>query len=169
MPLTSFGAAPVPGPKGLVPAQSPLHARWDFQATCLNLTVARRQGAAKRKNVRNRKVGKKLLKVKKLGPDLTNVRRFLKGATHRKGAVETRGVKRTLTDKQLQKLDATRARLHKEGEGEKEVHWDDIMEKAGLAGVVDATTAARNLRDAGYELQARPPRAKPCRTDVLAR
>jgi transposase len=111
------------------------------------------------------KVCKRIVKVKNAGPDLTSVRRFLKGVSHRRGVVETRGAKRKLTHRQLQKINTARKKLYTQAKGEGEVHYDDILEKAGLLGVVDRTTVAKNLKDAGYPVQARPPREKPCRTD----
>ena len=79
--------------------------------------------------------------------------------------METRGAKRKLTGRQLQKLDTARKKLIAQAKGEQEVHWDQILEKAGLLGAVDATTAAKNMKEAGYDVEARPPREKPCRTD----
>ena len=64
-----------------------------------------------------------------------------------------------------QKLDTTRKKMYAKANGEVEVHWDQILEKAGLAGVVDPTTAARNLKEAGYTVQTRKPREKPCQVD----
>ena len=55
--------------------------------------------------------------------------------------------------------------MYAKANGEVEVHWDQILEKAGLAGVVDPPTAARNLKEAGYKVQARKPREKPCQVD----
>ena len=123
---------------------------------------ARREGLAKQSRI------KKSVKVKKsmkaFGPDLTSVRRFLAGSTHNRARVERRGAKKKLTPRQVQKLDTACRNLYAKTKGEVEVHWDDILEKAGLAGVVHPTTAQRSLVKASYKLQARVPREKPCRT-----
>lgn len=120
--------------------------------------------AARRVHLAGKSVKKGHLK-KALGPDLTNVRFFIKGLTHRRGVVETRGAKRKLTRRKLQKVNTVRKKLYAQADGETEVHWDEILEKAGLKGVVDATTVAKNLKEAGYDVEARRPREKPCRTD----
>ena len=120
--------------------------------------ASRRVMLAKKKGVKKRN-------LKGLGPDLTNVRLFLKGQTHHRGVVETRGAKKKLTRRQLQKVDTIRKKVYAKADGEREVHWAEILDKAGLEGVVDVTTLAKNMKEAGYDVEARRPREKPCRTD----
>ena len=110
--------------------------------------ATRREGIAKRARVRKSK--------KPLGLDLTSVRPFLRGSTHNQARVERRGTKRKLSGRQLQKLDTTRKKMYAKANGEMEVHWDQILKTAGLAGVVDPTTAARNLKEAGYKVPGAP-------------
>ena len=67
--------------------------------------ASRRVMLAKKKGVKKRN-------LKGLGPDLTNVRLFLKGQTHHRGVVETRGAKKKLTRRQLQKVDTIRKKVY---------------------------------------------------------
>ena len=94
------------------------------------------------------------------GPDLTSVRRALKGATFKRARVETRGGRRILSARNVRSLDAARKRLIDEAKGEKEVHWDDVIEAARVP-KVDRTTAAKSMRRAGYDIKWRAPRLKP--------
>ena len=97
------------------------------------------------------------------GPDLTSVRRALKGATFKRARVETRGGRRILSARNVRSLDAARKRLIDEAKGEKEVHWDDVIEAARVR-KVNRTTAAKSMRRAGYDIKWRAPRLKPERT-----
>ena len=97
-------------------------------------------------------------------PDITTLRRALKGKTHRRGRQETRGSKKVLTAAHLRALDSTRKKLIVKADNEFEVHWEDVIQKAKVP-LVDPTTAAKNMRDAGYDVAARKPREKPLRTD----
>jgi hypothetical protein len=97
-------------------------------------------------------------------PDITTLRRALKGKTHRRGRQETRGAKKVLTASHLRALDSTRKKLIAKAGNEYEVHWDDVIKKAKVP-QVDATTAAKNMQAAGYDVAARKPREKPLRTD----
>ena len=63
------------------------------------------------------------------GPDLTTVRRALRGETHKRGRVETRGRKTKLTAVKLQALDRARKKVAKKVKGEAEVHMKDIMKE----------------------------------------
>ena len=95
-------------------------------------------------------------------PDVTSVRRALKGKTFKRGTVETRGGPRALTLRNLRALDQARKRLIAKADGEYEVHWDDII-KAARVPKVDRTTAAKAMKAAGYDAQWRTPRLKPAR------
>lgn len=100
-------------------------------------------------------------------PHLTNVRKALKGVTYKRGLAETRGRKRVLRGTTLRKLDRARKTLQQKAAGEREVHWKDVLRAARVD--VDPTTAARRMRDAGFDIQWRRPREKPIRSaDVEA-
>jgi hypothetical protein len=68
-----------------------------------------------------------------LAPNLTNVRKTLKGNTYKSGTAETRGVKRTLSRKQILKLDGIRKRLLKKKDSEEKVTWPLILRVGRLA------------------------------------
>ena len=97
------------------------------------------------------------------GPDLTSVRRALKGSTFKRSKVETRGRKRALTNVNLKALDKARKRLIKEADSQYEVHWVDVI-KAARVPDVHRSTAARTLNNAGYDIKWRTPRTKPPRS-----
>ena len=99
------------------------------------------------------------------GPDLTSVRRALKGRTFKRGRAETRGRPRRLTRHNLRPLDKARMRLVKKMDGDGEVHWDDAI-RAARVPLVDRTTASKALRAAGYDICWRNPRAKPPRSGM---
>ena len=96
------------------------------------------------------------------GPDLTSVRRALKGRTHRRGAVETRGRKRKLLPRAVKALNTMRKKLQKKYDGDQEVHWAEVIAKARVT-KVDPTTAARSVQAAGFNVKWRAPRQKPMR------
>ena len=87
----------------------------------------------------------------------------MKGATFKRARVETRGGRRILSARNVRSLDAARKRLIDEAKGEKEVHWDDVIEAARVP-KVNRTTAAKSMRRAGYDIRWRAPRLKPGRT-----
>ena len=88
------------------------------------------------------------------GPDLTSVRRALRGRTFKRAKVETRGRPRSLTHINLRALNTARKRLIKKADGEYEVHWDDVIGAARAPGVHRAT-AARSMNRAGYDIKWR--------------
>ena len=104
-------------------------------------------------------------KEKRPEPDLTTVRRALRGMTFKRGRSETRGRKRALSAKNLKTLDATRKRLIEKAQSDYEVAWDDVV-KSSRVPRVHRTTAAKSLIAAGYDIRARTPRRKPCRTEI---
>ena len=69
-------------------------------------------------------------KKRKAVPDLTTVRRALKGKTHQRSTVETRGRKRILTPTNLKRLDKTRGQIITKADNNYEVHWDDVIKPA---------------------------------------
>ena len=75
------------------------------------------------------------------GPDLTTVRRSLKGKTHQRSKVETRGRKRILTQTNLNRLDKTRDEIITKADNNYEVHWDDVIKKARVPKVHRTTVA----------------------------
>ena len=54
------------------------------------------------------------------GPDLTTARRFVKGKTFKRSAVETRGRKRVLSDRNLATMDRARDTLITKADGERD-------------------------------------------------
>ena len=98
-------------------------------------------------------------------PTIQVIYRALRGATHRRGAGETRGRKCKWTNAQARKAFAVREDMIKKAKGEKEIHWSDIVAKARLP-KVDSTTAARSMARTNLPMiQARRPREKPLRTE----
>jgi len=95
-------------------------------------------------------------------PDITNVRKALKGKAYRRGAVDGRGRKPKLTTKKIRKLNASRRSLIKKRKGEDEVHWHDVLKKARVK--VHATTAKRSMQKAGFDVVWRMVRERPQRT-----
>ena len=83
-------------------------------------------------------------KHKLSAPDITSVRRAMKGKTHRQDVEEARGRPRKHTRRNVLKMAKTRKNLIAKAEGEYEVHWKDVMKKSRVA-TADATTVARYL------------------------
>ena len=102
-------------------------------------------------------------KIGRPAPDLTTVRRALKGATHKRATVETRGRKKLLTARNLATLDRKRMEMIEKADGLTEIHWDDVIKKSRVP-KVDRTTAAKSMRAAGYDVRWRAARLKPSRT-----
>ncbi|CAE8645805.1 unnamed protein product [Polarella glacialis] len=94
------------------------------------------------------------------GPDLTTVRRALKGDTHRRGAKETRGRKLVLTKKNLRRINTIRKALIKQAKGEREVHLEECIRKARVP-MVHPSTVSRALKTIGVAW--RTPHQKPLR------
>jgi hypothetical protein len=83
----------------------------------------------------------------------------MRGATHKRGPVETRGRKKRLTPAQMKRLNASRVNLLKNVDAEAEVTYAMIMRKARVN--VHRTTAARSLAPLGVKwrrLREKPPR-----------
>ena len=93
-------------------------------------------------------------------PDLTTIRRFLKGNTHRLDAHETRGRGPIYTRQNVLKMEKTRKELIAKADGEYEVHWVDVMKKARVA-KADLTTVARSFARENLAVGWRSPREKP--------
>ena len=62
--------------------------------------------------------------------NITVIRRFLRGRTHRRGKVETRGRKRSLTRRNVLAMDTARRRSIKNTRGTRQATWDLLRSKA---------------------------------------
>ena len=96
-------------------------------------------------------------------PDLTNLRKVIKGKTYKRGHTETRGRKLKLTKKWVDTLNAARKRLIKKTNNHREVRWQDVVKKA-RAPKAHRTTVKRAFTRYGIKVAARRPREKPQRT-----
>lgn len=94
---------------------------------------------------------------------LAVIHRFFRGATHRRGSVETRGRPRKLTNRNVRTMNRVRKALIKKNDGTRSIHWKDIVKKSRVP-KVHATTAARAFSRAGLDVKYRPCRMKPRRT-----
>ena len=74
--------------------------------------------------------------------NLTVVRRFLKGATHKRGRKETRGRKRVYSRRNVLTMNAARRKFIQTTKGTKQAKWNPIVRKA-RAPHAHRTTAAR--------------------------
>jgi hypothetical protein len=98
-------------------------------------------------------------------PNLTTVRRVLKGKTFKRSAIETRGRPKALTKANLKAVDKAREKLIIKANTEYEVTWDDVIKKSRVPSV-DRTTVAKNMTKAGYDVKWRPPREKLVRGEM---
>ena len=95
--------------------------------------------------------------------NVTAIRRFVRGKTHRRGKVETRGRRRIFTRKNVLAMDATRKKFIKRTKGAFRATWKGIRAKARMP-KADATTVARAFQREGLDVKSRRPREKPPRT-----
>ena len=95
-------------------------------------------------------------------PDLTSVRRLLRGKTFKESVEEARGRRAKLSRRAVLAMDKKRKELQAKAAGEYEVHWKDIIKKARV-GQVHASTAARAFAREGIGVQWRAPRVQPLR------
>ena len=98
-------------------------------------------------------------------PDLTTIRRALRGETFRRGLLETRGRKAKLTRIATRRLNSARKSLIQKAQGEREVHWGHVL-RAARVPKVHPSTAARSLRRDGYDVRWRAPRERPQRSPL---
>ena len=91
--------------------------------------------------------------------DITVVRRFLKGKTHRRGVVEKRGRKRSWTRANVLKANAVRKDKIKKHPG-KYIKWDKIV-KGSRVPQVHRSTAQRAFEREQIPVKFRPCREKP--------
>ena len=61
------------------------------------------------------------------GPDITTVRRAVRGTSFKRARVETRGATKILSTANLHTLDRAHLRLIKKAANDSEVHWEDVM------------------------------------------
>ena len=101
---------------------------------------------------------------KKQGPDLTTVRRFLNGKSHKRSSVETRGRKRSLSDANLNAMNRVRKKLIKQVDGDREITWAEVIAKARVP-AVDPSTVAKHMKHK-FDVKARAPRLKPMRSEL---
>ena len=94
--------------------------------------------------------------------NITALRRFLRGRSHRRGKVETRGRKRTLTRRNVLAMDAARRRFIKDTKGTRQATWDLVRSKA-RAPKADRTTVARAFARERMGVKLRRLREKPQR------
>ena len=95
-------------------------------------------------------------------PDLTTVRKFLKGKTHRRGRVDKRGRKPIFSRRNVLAMNRARVALIKKCKNTKQVLWDSIMQKARVP-KGDRTTAAKAFAREDIHVKLRPMREKPQR------
>ena len=68
-------------------------------------------------------------------PDLTTVRRLMKGCTHKVGVAEKRGRRAKLSRRSVLAMEKKRKELQKRSSGEYEVHWTDVVKKSRVPAV----------------------------------
>ena len=82
-------------------------------------------------------------------PDVTSVRRFLRGATHKRGAKETRGRKREFGPTKVRQLEKMRKKLLKKAKSEYEVAYEMLKSKARVKKSVSDSTLSRSFGRTG--------------------
>ena len=97
-------------------------------------------------------------------PNITNVRKFLRGLTYKASTTEQRGRKTRLTRSHVLTMNRTRIRLIEDPKigGQREVHWNEIIQKSNVP-QVHRTTAQRAFAREGIDVKWRRPREKPLR------
>ena len=112
------------------------------------------------------KLSKERAKQGTQAPDPTTVRRAVRGATHRRGVVETRGAKKKLKPLQVRRIDRVRKEMLQKAKGEYEVHISDVMAKARI-GHVTMSKVSKHLKSLGVGWCI--PREAPRRFDLRFR
>ena len=100
--------------------------------------------------------------------NITVPRRYLRGVTHKRGKVESRGRKRAVTRRNVVSMSAARRKIVKGTGGTCQVKWSQIMAK-GRSPRVHATTAARAFAREGLDVKFRRSREKPQRAPDVER
>ena len=96
-------------------------------------------------------------------PDITNVRKAIKGKTYKRARKETRGRKIKLSKTAATKLNTVRKHMLKKTKNRREVRWVDIQKKARTP-KAHRSTVKRSFQRYGIKVAARRPREKPRRT-----
>ena len=96
------------------------------------------------------------------------IRCFLRGRTHRRSKVETRGRKRSLSRRNVLSMDAARRKIINDTKGGHQVKWQEIVAK-GRAPRAHATTVSRAFEREGLSVKLRRSREKPQRTPAMER
>ena len=86
------------------------------------------------------------------------VHRYVKGSTHKRDATEKRGRKNLLSRRDVRKLDQARRRLITNADNEDRITYANVVEEAGLTGVVCQRVCEDALRSEGVSFK--PPRRK---------
>ena len=102
-------------------------------------------------------------KVGALMVNVTVVRRFLRGTTHKRGAKETRGRPPTYSRRNVLTMNTARLRIIKKSKGGKQATWGRVV-ATSRAPPADPTTAARAFAREGIAVRLRRSREKPQRT-----
>ena len=105
------------------------------------------------------------------GVDMLNstaVRRFLRGHSHKRGKVETRGRKRSLSRRNVLAMDKSRLKFIKDVQGTRQATWD-LCRVKGRAPKAHRTTVARAFAREGVDVKLRRCREKPQRTAAVER
>ena len=105
-----------------------------------------------------RRVCAERLKRKIRKVEVGTVHRYVRGDTHKRDAVETRGRKRSLSRRQISKLDQARRRLIVNADNEERITHADIVKGAGLTDVACQRVCADALRGKGVSFKT--PRRK---------
>lgn len=137
----------------MAPHLTPGELDWLHQQTAAGKTPVQVHALLRARRARQRKDA----------PDLTNVRRVLRGKTYRQGLVETRGRKRSLSRRMVLSMDRARKTLTRKAAGQTEVRWRDIVKKA-RAPPVHRSTASASFKREGIPVAWRRPRERPQRT-----
>ena len=92
------------------------------------------------------------------GPDLTTVRRFVRGKTHKRAVAETRGRKKKRSVANVKAMDRARDKVITQAGCEREISWDEVVRQARVPSVHRTTATKHMLRERG--VKALRPRAK---------
>ena len=95
--------------------------------------------------------------------NITAIRRYMRGRSHKRGPVETRGRKRAFSRRNVLAMDAARRKFIKETKGGRPARWGAIRAKA-RAPKAHRTTVARAFAREGLDVKSRRCREKPPRT-----
>ena len=123
-----------------------------------DMLVAWNQGGMRTHEIRDELV--RLRRARGLNaPDDTTIRRFLRGRTHKRGAIETRGRKRTWSRSNV--LKANQVRIDSvQRHPDRYTGWNDIRRRARLP-AIHRTNVQRAFEREGIPVRFRRSREKP--------